>query len=755
MEGHLPKLIVDLALILGAGAITTIIFKRINQPLVLGFIIAGFLVGPHFSYLPNVTDEHNVEILAKIGVIFLLFSLGLEFSFKKLINVGGAASITALFEIIFICIVGYFAGQALGWSQMDSIFLGGLLASSSTTIIIRAFEELGLKRKKFAGIVFGVLIVEDIVVILLMVMLSTLAVSQQFDGTEMFGSFLKLLFFLIIWFVAGIFLIPSLLRSLKKYLDEEALLIISIGLCFGMVYIADSVGFSIELGAFVMGSILAETIYAEKIEHTVASVKNLFATIFFVSIGMMIDPASMYEHRWAILVVTLITLVGKLLFTGIGALLSGQPLKQSVQVGMSMAQIGEFAFIVAGLGLTLGVTSDFLFPVAVGVSAITTFTTPYLIKFSDPTYEFLNRNLPPKFLRAIEKYSTDTQHIQDENSWKKHVQKTFATITINSVLIIAITLAVEFFVLPYIFDLTPNIDYAHSIGLVITLLVSIPFIWAILGDRPTKNKIETIWNQSPFNRGPIIIIMIIRILILIGLVLFIYNRFFDNIWYGLIFTALLATIIYFISPGLRNYYKSLTNRFVFNLNEREIESEEKRKLENKKHYRYTWDNTHISEITVPKHVDFVGKPLSELQWRHRFNINIVYIKREDNVIQVPTSSDVLFSNDVLGIIGTDEQIQGFEHYLKSIEIMLEASQNSSDLNIAMDKVAIPDAEAAKKCQNVGWMKDHARGLVVAIERDGEMIYNPDRNIPIYEGDYVTIVANKKDLKNFILENNLK
>ncbi|WP_068595255.1 cation:proton antiporter [Vaginella massiliensis] len=752
MEGHLPKLIVDLALILGVGAITTIIFKRINQPLVLGFIIAGFLVGPHFEYIPNVADAHNVEILAKIGVIFLLFSLGLEFSFKKLLNVGGAASITALFEIICICTVGYFAGQALGWSQMDSIFLGGLLASSSTTIIIRAFEELGLKRKKFASVVFGILIVEDIVVILLMVMLSTLAISQQFNGSEMFGSLLKLLFFLIIWFVAGIFVIPSLLRSLKKHLDDEALLILSIGLCFGMVFIADSVGFSIELGAFVMGSILAETVYAERIEHTIASVKNLFATIFFVSIGMMIDPAAMYEHRWAIFVVTLITIVGKLLFTGMGALISGQPLKQSVQVGMSMAQIGEFAFIVASLGLTLGVTSDFLFPVAVGVSAITTFTTPYLIKLSEPTYEFLNRNLPPKFIHAISVYSTDTQHIQDENSWKKHLKKTFTTITINTVLIIAITLAVEFFVVPYLFDLTHNLTYAHGFGLALALLISIPFVWAILGDRPTKNEIQSIWNESPFNRGPIITITAIRIIILISLILFIYHRFFDSIIVSLIFTLSLGLVMYLINPGLRNYYKMLTNRFVFNLNEREIQS---KKSEQKSLYRYTWDNTHISEINVPKHIDFAGKTLEELNWRKRFNINIVYIKRGGNIIQMPSSSDVLFSNDILGIIGTDEQIQGFEQYIKSIEKLIEASEVSTDLNITMDKVAVPDSVSAALCKNVGWVKDKAKGLVVAIERNGEMIYNPDRNIPILEGDYITIVADKKNLREFIQENHLK
>ena len=372
--GHLPDLIRDLALILMAGAITTLIFKKIKQPLVLGYIIAGFLVGPHVNFIPTVADNANIEILAEIGVIFLLFTLGLEFSFKKLMRVGGAASITAFVEIAFITVAGYFAGKWMGWSMMDSLFLGGMLASSSTTIIIRAFDELGIKTKQYARIVFGVLVVEDIVVILLMVLLSTIAVTKQFEGSEIIFTVAKLLFFLALWFIAGIFLLPTLLKKAKSLLDEETLLILSIGLCLGMVVLATQVGFSAELGAFIMGSIIAETTSAEKVEHVTKPVKDLFGAVFFVSVGMMIDPQAIMQYGWPVVIVTLLTLFGKLFSTTLGALLSGQPLKQSVQVGMSMAQIGEFAFIVATLGLSLGVISDFLFPVAVGASAITTFT---------------------------------------------------------------------------------------------------------------------------------------------------------------------------------------------------------------------------------------------------------------------------------------------------------------------------------------------------------------------------------------------
>jgi len=753
MEEHLPKLIVDLGLILGVGAITTLIFKRINQPLVLGYIIAGFLVGPHFTYIPTVADEHSVEIWAKIGVIFLLFSLGLEFSFKKLLNVGGSASITALVEIFCIVLVGYFAGQWMGWSNMDSIFLGGLLASSSTTIIIRAFDELGLKRKKFANVVFGILIVEDIVVILLMVMLSTMAVSQQFSGTLMLESLMKLGFFLAVWFLGGIFIIPSFLRSIKKYLDEETLLILSIGLCLGMVYIADSVGFSVELGAFVMGSILAETVYAEKIEHTLQSVKTLFATIFFVSIGMMIDPASMLEHKWAILIVTLITILGKLIFTSVGALLSGQPLKQSVQVGMSMAQIGEFAFIVAGLGLSLGVTSEFLFPVAVGVSAITTFTTPYLIKSSDKVYEILNRILPQKFITTIDRYSSDTQHIKDENQWKMIIGKTIKNLFLNTFIIVAITLFSKSYILMLLYD---NVSYfmANFITMIITLTICAPFLWALVGNRVSKQLVSQFWYESKFNRAPIIGLLTLRLIFILGLIIFIYYQFFSSKIAVIIPIVLLLGILYLLSKHFNKVYNLIQDRFIYNLNEREILAE-KSKLAQKENYQFTWDNTHISDMEVPRHANFIGVPLGELNWRTKFQINIAYIKRGDRIIQMPNSESVLYPLDEIGIIGTDEQIQKFENYLKIIGESVPTENIKEQLDITMDKVVIPENVPDVFYQNIGWVKDTSSGIVVSIERDGTITFNPDRDAIIEPGDYLTIVADKKRLKQFIKDYNLK
>ncbi|MBL0884646.1 MAG: cation:proton antiporter, partial [Chitinophagaceae bacterium] len=416
---HLPVLIKDLALILGAAGIITIFFKKLKQPVVLGYIIAGLLVGPNFKLFPTIGDVEGIKIWAEIGVVFLLFALGLEFSFKKLVKVGGSAAITGITELSFMMILGYSMGQVLGWSTVDSMFLGGIIAISSTTIIFRAFDELGLKTKQFSSLVIGVLIIEDLVAILLMVLLSTVAVSQQFEGTQMFLSIGKLLFFLCIWFVMGIFLLPTFFKKVSRFLNSETLLVLSLALCLGMVVLADQVGFSAALGAFIMGSILAETTQAHKIEQLITSVKNLFGAIFFVSVGMMINLQILVDYAVPVLILTLSVIMGKTIFVASGALLSGRPLKQAVQAGTSMSQIGEFSFIIATLGVSLNVTSSYLYPIAVGVSVITTFTTPYMIKLAEPLYQFLLKVLPDKWITGLEKYSSSSQIIESESNWKQ------------------------------------------------------------------------------------------------------------------------------------------------------------------------------------------------------------------------------------------------------------------------------------------------------------------------------------------------
>jgi CPA2 family monovalent cation:H+ antiporter-2 len=414
---HLPELIKDLALILGAAGIITLLFKWLKQPLVLGYILAGFFVGPHFHLFPTITDRQNINTWGEIGVIFLLFGLGLEFSFKKLVKVGGTATITALSGVTGTIAVGYLIGYVLGWQFMDRLFLGGILGIASTTIIIRAFDELNVKTKKFAQVVMGVLVIEDLVAVVLLVLLSTVAVSQQFSGKEMIFSVVKLGFFLILWFLSGIFFIPTFLKKTGKFMNDETTLIISLALCFLMVFLASQAGFSSALGAFIMGSILAETVKGIKIEHLLQPVKNLFGAIFFVSVGMLIDPAMLVLHALPIIIGTLVLVIGKPIFVVIGALLSGQPLKTSVRTGMSLSQIGEFSFIIATLGLSLKVTSAFLYPIAVAISVVTSFTTPYMIRASEPFYSFLERTLPAKWQTGIKQYSSAAQSIAVVCDW--------------------------------------------------------------------------------------------------------------------------------------------------------------------------------------------------------------------------------------------------------------------------------------------------------------------------------------------------
>ncbi len=750
--GHLPKLIEDLALILIVAAFVVLIFRKIKQPLVLGYIIAGFLVSPNLNIFPSVIDGANIKTLAEIGVIFLLFSLGLEFSFKKLMNVGGSASITAFVEIIFITIVGYYTGRWLGWSVMDSMFLGGMLASSSTTIIIRAFDELGVKTKNFARTVFGVLVVEDIVVILLMVLLSTIAVTKEFEGTQILFTVAKLLFFLILWFLLGIFLVPTLLKKIKPLIDEEILLILSIGLCLGMVLIAVKVGFSAELGAFVMGSIIAETTVAEKVEHTLKSVKDLFAAVFFVSVGMMINYEDMIIYAWPIFIVTMLTLFGKLFSSALGALISGQPLKQSIQVGMSMAQIGEFAFIVATLGLSLGVISDFLFPVAIGVSAITTFTTPYLIKLSEPFYNWLVTVVPPKYITRINQYSSNMQNIQAESTWKTILKNYGRIILINGIIILAGYLMFSRFIIPMINEALDSNSIKNIIGSALPILFILPFLWALMVKRPSSVAYKELWTKTKYNRGPLLIIEIARIALGIAILGFFLDRFASTSVSFFITIPVAMIFIFIFSKRINKFYDRIEKRFITNLNDR---------TENTKSAAITrlagnsevtnslaaWD-VHIVELEVKPLAEYLGKNLVDLQWRETYGINIGYIKRGAKLIHTPDRYQVLMPYDKVGIIATDDQFQIFKPIFDSQEVVEE--ENSD--HIKLGKILI-NHHSAKKGLTIreSGIRDKTDGLVIAIRRGDERILNPESSEVLQLDDIVWVVGNRKKIEKLNIE----
>ncbi len=735
---HLPVLIADLGLILAAAGVITLLFKKIKQPLVLGYILAGLLVGPHLDFFPTITDYKSINIWGEIGVIFLLFSLGLEFSFKKLVKVGGSASITAIVKVVFLILAGYGVGMAMGWSSMDSLFLGGILSISSTMITIKAFEELGIKHKKFAGLVFGVLIVEDLVAILILVMFSTLAVSQQSAGTEMLMSILKLSFFLVLWFLGGIFLVPTFLRITKKLMNDETMLVVSLALCLIMVLLADQVGFSPALGAFIMGSILAETTQAERIEHLTKSVKDLFAAVFFVSVGMLIDPKILVEYATPIIILSLVVIVGKILFTLLGALLAGQPLKTSVQAGMSLAQIGEFSFIIAALGATLKVTSSFLYPIAVAVAAITTFTTPYLIKLSEPFYNFLARVLPQKWIDAIGRYSSSTAGITTLSDWKILLRSYVSNTIIHSVIIISIIFLSNRYVQPFIAIQFANEKSALIISVAVSFVLMSPFLWALSIRRIQKTAYSHLWLNKKYTRGPLIAIEFFRIALGIFFVGFLMYEFFET-WVAVVIAlALIVFGMVVFSRKLQSFYNKLEKRFMLNLNDRE----------NQKPDILPWD-THLTEIKVSPESEVVGKTLAELMIREKYGVNIALIERGRNTIPTPGRDERLYPYDKLLLIGADDQ-------LASVKLLLEVdlpeiSETSfPDKDMTLQKVVVNSLSPVfgLSIRNAG-IRERAQALVVGIERGEDKILNPSSDFVFDNGDVIWIVGNNKKIKEVI------
>lgn len=731
---HLYPLISDLGLILMTAGVAILLFKKIRQPLVLGYLIAGFLAGPHFTLFPSVKDVHNVEVWAEIGVIILLFSLGLEFSFKKLMKVGGTSSVTALVQIASMVFLGYLVGQLMGWSSMDSIFLGVILSISSTTIILRAFDELGVKGQKFAGIVFGALIVEDIVAILMMVLLSTIAVSQQFSGMELVLSVLKLLFFLILWFVGGIFFIPTLLKKAKNLLSDETLLIVSLALCLMMVILATMAGFSPALGAFIMGSIIAETTKAERIEHLVKPVKDLFGAVFFVSVGMLINPDTLVEYAWPVIIITLLTVFGKTLSSTIGTLISGQPLKQSVQTGMSLAQIGEFSFIIATLGMTLGVTSDFLYPIVVAVSAISTFTTPFMIKMSIPVYNKLEKILPNKFIKAIESYSSSSQTIKATSNWVLFLRASIIQIIIHSVLIIAIILLSSRVFLPMV----NGSQWANVAIATATLLCIAPFLYALSLRKIAVKPYEELKAENKF-RGPIRIVNLIRILFAVFYIGLLLNSFFSNF---VAFAALVVFILAYVMfpKKLQNFYDKIENRFMQNLNDRENAeaTQSKRELS-------PWD-AHMTTFEINAESNIIGKPLHLLELREKIGINIAAIKRGNFTINVPNRNEQIYPNDILYIIGTDRQIDKFRVFMKNSKVAIP----ENDGETVLKQFELKNPDFIGKTIRESQLREKTTGLIVGIEREGQRMMNPESHFVLQKNDILWIVGDKKKMNSIIL-----
>lgn len=732
---HVPHLISDLALILLAAAFVTLLFKWLKQPVVLGYIIAGLLVSPNFTLFPSVTELKSIQIWAEIGVIFMLFSLGLEFSFKKLLKVGSTATITGLFEITCMLLLGFGLGQALAWSKIDSLFLGGIIAISSTTIIFRAFDELNIKTNKFASLVIGVLVIEDLVAVLLLVLLSTVAVSPTVEGSELMAAILKLLFFLVLWFISGIFLLPTFLKKASRLMSDETTLIVAIGLCLGMVLLAAGVGFSAALGAFIMGSLLAETTHAERIEHVFKPVKDLFGAIFFVSVGMLINPEVLYAHIGPVLAITLAVVLGKLLFVTIGALLSGQPLNHAIQAGTSMAQIGEFSFIIATLGLTLGVTGSFLYPIAVGVSVITTFATPYMIKLADPLYNWLLKHLPQRWTNSLNRYSTGTQNIKAESDWKVVFTAFTQIMVVNSVLILAIILLFKNVIEPVFW-------ISGSVGSFVVALLALaaisPFWWMLTAKKINKPSYTQLWLNKN-NRGPIIMLEILRVSIGIILIGVLFVQFFSTAIAFSLAAGIMLIVGFVFSRKLHAFTLRIEKRFYHNLYLRE--SMQPKSVVS---HLLPWD-AHLAYVDIEPNSKWLGKPLGELQLRERYGINIAMIERGNQTLMVPGKNERLFPYDRIALIGTDEQITQFKEALAATAVPQTQTLAVSAVALVQFKVN-PGFVYLGKSIRESALRERSQGLVVGIERNGQRYLNPESTWVFQLDDVVWIVGDESKMK---------
>lgn len=736
---HLPALIKDLGLILSVAAVTTLVFKRIRQPLVLGYIVAGFLVGPHVKFMPTVTDEVNIRTWSEIGVIFLLFGLGLEFSFKKLAQVGGAAAVTAITTVLFMLGAGYATGQLLGWSGMDSVFLGGILSISSTTIIVRAFDELGLKTRGFARLVIGALVIEDLVAILLLVLLSTLAVGRQFAGTALFLEMGKLALFLALWFGGGIFLIPTLFNRTRRLMNDETLLVVAVALCLAMASLAVAAGFSAALGAFIMGSVLAETVLAERIEHLTRPVKDLFGAIFFVSVGMLLDPGVLRDEWAPVLAISLVTLLGQPMSSGAGALLAGQPLKRAVQAGMSLSQIGEFSFIIATLGLTLGVTSPKLYPIAVAVSVLTTFITPYMIRGSEGVAAWLTRSLPPSWVAALDRYAQQTDQVRVTSDWRKLLQAYALNVSVLALLGVSVILIGERELLPWSTDRLGARSGALVAGS-ITLALLLPVVWAMTFRRIQRAAYRHLWLNRRALRGPLVMIEGVRIVAAVVLLSLLVNRFFGA-GPGLLATVLLMIVaVVLFRRSMHAFYQRLEKHFLINYHQRGKRPDRPELA--------PWD-LHLAEVEVPATSVAVGRTLEELALRERHGVNIALIERGDRTIQVPGREERLMPGDNLVLIGTDEQLAAAGAALsQSPEASGMPNPDRCEMKLVKYRV-LPRSPLIGRTIRSSGIRTEGHALVTGLERDAQRIPNPDGAMVLQQDDLLWLAGDVDRLRSFM------
>ena len=722
-----------------------LLFKKLKQPLVLGYIVAGFLVSPNMPYTMSVVDKANIHTWADIGVMFLLFSLGLDFSFKKILKMGMAPIIASLTIIFCMASLGMFVGHTFGWSKMDCIFLGGMLAMSSTTIIYKAFNDLGLTQQRFAGLVMSVLILEDILAIVMMVMLGAIADGGNPNGSEMLNSIMRIGFFLILWFVVGLFIVPLFLRTTRRLMNDETMIIVALGLCCLMAVISTKVGFSSAFGAFVMGSILAETVEADKIIKLVEPVKNLFGAIFFVSVGMLVEPGILVKYALPIVAIVMTILLGQSIFGTVGFMLSGQTLKTAMRCGFSMAQIGEFAFIIASLGLSLKVTSNFLYPVVVAVSVTTTFLTPYMIKAAVPSYDFIERNLPKKWARRISHLGTAHQtSTAESNDWRTLIRKMVVNTLIYGILSAAIVLIMFSMTLPVCRHTFGHWPGNAVCGLTTVALIS-PFLRSMVMKNLHSDEFQRLWVESRLTRLPLIFLVLVKTIVAASIVFYICNyltRFKSAL---MITIALVAIILMALSRSLKRRSIKLERMFLMNLHSREIAAQVSGRKRPLFEGHLLDRDIHISVATIPEESQWAVKSLRELKFRVRFGVHVSSILRGHQRINIPNGNTIIFPGDTIEVIGNDEQLRLFAHAMHNEIIAEDPDIEKREMILRQIRIS-KDSKFLNKTLGESGIRDKYNCMVVGLEEGKENLSMITPTHKFEEGDVIWVVGEKDDFK---------
>lgn len=719
---HQTVLIEDLAVVLCVAAIVIVLFQKIKQPTVLGYLIAGLIVGPYTPPFSLIDDESEIRLLAELGVIFLMFSLGLEFTFDKIKRLGFPAIIIAVVEVFCMLFIGFFSGLWLGWSQYESLLLGAALSISSTTIIIKALEEFHLKRYSFAQLMVGVLLIEDLLAILLLVYVSTTGAQGSVFSWEIVITSLKLLLAISSWFLIGYFAMPFIMRRIQHYINAETLTIISIGLCLFLSAVAAYFEYSTALGAFIMGSILAETPLAHRIETLTLPIRDVFAAVFFVSVGMLIDPNLILAYWEYVLILSLITIVGKILTSGIGALIAGQSVADSIRIGFSMAQIGEFSFIIIGIGSTVKTTDDSIYPIIVAISVITTFTTPYFVHLAMRFSGAANDAIPLAWqtkLKAYREYLYKTEG--EERSYQGWSGKNIIRFIINGIIVAIIAVASSQVIiqrfLPVINEQWP---FQFLFWLIVFLGMS-PFIWAMLfAHHPKGNR--------TFGKILAWIITFSELALLVSLY-FTFPLLIVPI-------ALILFGIFKLSyHNLKICYAWFEKNLINNLTkEHEIDEKMLQTLA-------PWDNE-LARIKIAGSFPYIGQRLEECHLRTSFGINIVAIKRASKTIWLPDAKERLLPEDEIVIVGEKDEIDEFSIFAQRLE------ESATEISVEQPNVLVqtvcltPGHLLINKVISDPEVKNALQGLIVGLDRQGQHILNPKPSTKLNEGDVLLVIIKK-------------